>query len=466
MFVLALGVRLVHITETDIAGDEPFSIYIAHLGISDIVSQLAKDNSPPLFEILLHYYISWFGVSDFSVRLLPTIFSSFVPSVILLIGFRFFNWRVGIAAALLAVFSIYHIRFAHEVRVYALFSLLTSLSLLAYLSAFRNNSTRWWMALVVFDVLLLYSHYTSFYLIFAQALGALVFVPFKDWKKPIVAFLVVGVCYLPYLFVFLQRLGEVSSGTWVPRPGWGEIYGNINLLLNDKVTTLGVLAAIGIGLSLRKFNLKAVFQDLVSNREGLLVGLSFGIPYVLMFAVSIAFLPMFMDRYVLYTSIPLFLLVAWLVEASWSSNKFSSVGIAILISASIFTTNINPPNNREIKDTVEYLGSLSEDDFEVFVCPEMFRMAVAYHLDKQIFQQVDSEEPIASLDRMLAERNIRFVNSIEQIPAEEARIAYLDAASNFVYPGNQILNELKTSRLLTDSVHFHEIFDVYLFESH
>ncbi|MGB0916714.1 MAG: hypothetical protein ACPGU4_03905, partial [Flavobacteriales bacterium] len=57
LFMVALGVRLLHITATDIAGDEPFSIFMAQLDIGSIIEHLSKDNSPPIFEILLHYYM-------------------------------------------------------------------------------------------------------------------------------------------------------------------------------------------------------------------------------------------------------------------------------------------------------------------------------------------------------------------------------------------------------------------------
>lgn len=466
-FLVAFVVRLLHLTETDIAGDEPFSIFIAHLEVSDIIAQLSKDNSPPLFEILLHYYINLFGVSDQTVRLLPTLFSAGVAAMVFLIGARFFNFRVGFAAAILTIFSIYHIRFAHEVRVYAMFSFLTSVSLYKYFSAMsKPTDYKWWAALAVTNVLLLYSHYTSFYLIFAQILGVVVFVPIKKCKAPFITFLVAGLLYVPYLFVFIQRLGEVSSGTWVPEPGWGEIYGNINLLLNSKMTTIGVIIAMLLGLATSRFDFGSIAFRIKESRYGPLAVICFTIPYLLMFAVSKTFLPMFMDRYVLYTSIPLFLSVAWMVDLCWNKSKYVWVGATIIICASAITTNINPPNNREIAKTVDYLAKQTEDGTEVYVCPEMFRMAVAYHLDPNIFQDINSDNPIAHIDGVLAERNFRFINSSKQIPEDLSRLVYLDAASSFVYPDNHILDNLTSRYPNKSKKHFPEIFDVYLLEAH
>ncbi|MFT5020759.1 MAG: putative membrane-bound mannosyltransferase, partial [Polaribacter sp.] len=74
--VAALVLRLLYLNSTDIAGDEPFSIFVAHFDLSEIIAYLSTGNNPPLFEVLLHFYIRVFGDSDFTLRLFPAILSS------------------------------------------------------------------------------------------------------------------------------------------------------------------------------------------------------------------------------------------------------------------------------------------------------------------------------------------------------------------------------------------------------
>ncbi|MGB1318072.1 MAG: glycosyltransferase family 39 protein, partial [Flavobacteriales bacterium] len=329
LFMVALGVRLLHITATDIAGDEPFSIFMAQLDIGSIIEHLSKDNSPPIFEILLHYYMLMAGSSDFALRLFPTILNSLIVIPIFLIGKRFFNLRVAATAALMFIFCIYHIRFAHEIRVYSLFSLVFASNIYFLLSAIQKpNRKVYWIALLVTNLLLLYSHYTSFYILLAQSVCIGLFVPKQYWKYALVTLVLTVIGYSPYLLVFINRLGQVSgTGTWVPTPGWGEIYGNINLILNSKITTVFVLVSVVLGLAI-SLKQKAVHElvKATKNSFGLSLFILFGFTYVPMFFVSVFFLPMFMDRYVLYTSIPLFLSIAWAVDFLWSSHRYQWIG--------------------------------------------------------------------------------------------------------------------------------------------
>ena len=86
LFVVALGVRLLHLTDTDIAGDEPFSIFVAQFEPAFIIEYLGTGNNPPLFELILHYWMNVVGDSDYHLRLLPAIFSALTVIPLFLIG--------------------------------------------------------------------------------------------------------------------------------------------------------------------------------------------------------------------------------------------------------------------------------------------------------------------------------------------------------------------------------------------
>ncbi|MDO9255412.1 MAG: hypothetical protein Q7U54_07870 [Bacteroidales bacterium] len=77
LFLVAINfiIKILYLGKMSIANDEPFSIYIAQMDVSSIISQLSKGNNPPLFEIILHYWIKLWGISPFSTRLLPFLFS-------------------------------------------------------------------------------------------------------------------------------------------------------------------------------------------------------------------------------------------------------------------------------------------------------------------------------------------------------------------------------------------------------
>jgi uncharacterized membrane protein len=467
LFIIALIVRLLHITTTDIAGDEPFSIFMAQFSVSEIIAFLNTGNNPPLFEILLHYYMLWIGDSDFLLRLFPTILSALTVIPIFLIADRFLNRRVALTASLLFIFSIYNIRFAHEVRVYSLFALVVAWQLFFFLAALKEPlRKRWWFALVIGNALLLYAHYLSFYVLLAQGITAFLFLPIRHWKFLIGMFALSLLANSPMLMVFAERLGKVSrAGTWVQPPGWGELYGSINLLLNSRITTVMVLLIALAGVAINwKNEFLLIIRKSLTNKPAIAIMLWFIVPYLMLFLVSKFYLPMFIDRYILFTSVPLFITVAWVVDELWSGFKFQWLGGLLLIAASIITTNLNPSNDREIAATVQQISQLKNAETDVYIAPSHFNLAFAYHYNRDWFRLKGSEEPMAALDSVLRANRIFTINDKESLNTNVQRIIYLDAASEFVYPNNGILETLRSEMNASASSHHHQIFDIYVFE--
>src|ERR1700739_1627735 len=82
LFALNVVLKVLYLTTAAIGHDEPFSIYHAQFNIEDILHQIKKGvygNNPPLFEIILHYWIKLFGISPTSLRALPALFACLSP---------------------------------------------------------------------------------------------------------------------------------------------------------------------------------------------------------------------------------------------------------------------------------------------------------------------------------------------------------------------------------------------------
>ena len=127
-FFLNIFLRWVGIEINSLAGDEPFSVYYAQMDIADIIRHLKSGNNPPLYELILHYWIQWFGIDEVAVRIPSLIFTALTASFIYKIGNDFFSRSLGVTSALIFTLSNYATLFSHEARVYALFGLLTVLS--------------------------------------------------------------------------------------------------------------------------------------------------------------------------------------------------------------------------------------------------------------------------------------------------------------------------------------------------
>ena len=139
IFFLNFFIKGLYLDANPIEMDEPFSIFHAQMGISEIINELKGGNNPPLYEIFLHFWIKMFGISPFSVRFPSLLFGTLNVFFIYLISKRFFNLRIAILSVILVSFSNYHLFFSHEARVYTLFALLTTVSFYLLLLILENK---------------------------------------------------------------------------------------------------------------------------------------------------------------------------------------------------------------------------------------------------------------------------------------------------------------------------------------
>ena len=101
--------------------DETFSVWIASHSVPDMLQWIVRiDQHPPLYYLLLHYWIAHNGDTPYYVRLLSALFGAGTIPMIYLIGKRISGDVVGLAAAAFLALSPFNIYFAQETRMYTL----------------------------------------------------------------------------------------------------------------------------------------------------------------------------------------------------------------------------------------------------------------------------------------------------------------------------------------------------------
>lgn len=101
--------------------DETFSVWLASHSVVEILQWVVKiDQHPPLYYILLHYWIAFNGDSPYNTRLLSVLFGAATIPIIYLIAKRMSGVNMGLAAAAILAFSPFHIYYAQEARMYTL----------------------------------------------------------------------------------------------------------------------------------------------------------------------------------------------------------------------------------------------------------------------------------------------------------------------------------------------------------
>ncbi len=283
ILVLGLGLRLIKLDQSFWL-DEASQAQLSSLSVSQIWSGRQADFHPPLFYFLSHFWLQ-FGRSEAWLRLLPLSFGIINILVIYFLA-RHIQPKLGLITAFLLAINPFHVYYSQEFRMYSLLALLGTLSMLAFIKKSRS--------LILINALLLYTHYTSIFLIFAQIIYCFIF-DRKYLKTSIIYFLISIILYSPWLPQFQHQL---QSGVNIDQylPGWRSILtlsplkslplilfkfvaGRINLLPKYiyAVYIVFVLAVTAAGLALARGKRRLLYTWLFVPITGSIF-LSFFIP--------------------------------------------------------------------------------------------------------------------------------------------------------------------------------------------
>ncbi|MGV3613498.1 MAG: glycosyltransferase family 39 protein [Fluviicola sp.] len=464
LFFIILGfvIKGLFLGSNSLGGDEPFSVYHSQQSLDHLFGIFRNENNPPLHFLLLHYWIQFFGISEFAVRMPSLIFSVFTVLFIYRIGLRFFNLRVAVIASLIFTFSTYQVLYAHEARAYALMGFLTAVSMCYYLEIIHLKSRNIWKVFWFFlaNTLLIYTHFFGFFILFIQFF----FILFQRklvsqfYRFLILFVLVMLLTYSPYLWLILSRFSSAAGGTWVSPPtGINALYEMLRAFSNAPVTAVFTLAGLVVGFVILILKRKQNPNRLATR----LIFCWFYLPFLFMFVISF-WIPMFLDRYLMFVAIGFPLLIAVSTNFILQKPKFRLLIPGFICLLFVVTIKPNKTNKREVRETVQLVKKLENDQTLVLVAPDHFTLNFIYYYDRELFQSSDIE----SAKKQLHQRKLYCINSLEGIDYKGAkRIVLVDAASNFSAPDNNILNTLNTEFNQTNKHHIEEIFDIYEFVS-
>lgn len=518
--------KIIGIRKEAIAGDEPFTIFVAHRDVSDIVTYLSNYNNPPLYELLLHFWMKMFGNGEMAVRFLPLIFSSLAVYFVYKIAHLLRNRKAAVFASVLFTFSTFLYTFAQESRVYSLFMLLALASCYLFILILKYNKTKSKIAFVIVTTLILYAHYFGFFVLFVQGFMLLMNPEFrKKFWKFLLLYFTVFLLYCPQIIVVLTRFSSsASNGTWVPPVESldslrmiffvisnyipicyftfilviiGLIYFHLQKSMvgwTKKITlTFSLIFAIGFLFSFgaeidlikefkidREWKLIFVFmataafmlvqwKSKLSNYYKFILAWVF-IPPFLMFTLSIK-LPIFVERYLIYF-IPAFYIL--LTLSIYRLPKKFQTPLAVFVSiVFILTFKINNRHS-DLRNLAAKVKELKTKDTQVIMCPEYFDVSLMYYYDRTYYSKKGFHADGAVFTSFKKDLNKNGFYPIvgkfgPNFPTLDStkRMIYIDAFSDFCYPNNGILDSLKSYYQVKDTLPYYEFYNgykVYVFE--
>ena len=361
--------------------DETFSVWMANQSVANMLQWIVRiDQHPPLYYLLLHYWIALNGDTPYYVRLLSALFGTGTIPIIYLIGKRMAGAMMGLVAAVFLTFSLFNIYYAQETRMYTLLTFNAAAAIYAlvrlltdprsvrpigsqfreYLHAWRTpgpvepdpkeefsykdltrNQSGWrtwifrhrwlpiqavetdlaWVAFVVFSAATLFSHNTAVLFPLATnlfVLGLMLFQrtkksgdqpafqapSFWNWAKAQLGILIL---WIPWILPFIKQASGVYQRFWIPQPTWDAVMQVVSSFFSvtwaipaNLATVIWGLYALVLCLGLAHYRKKI--------SQFLFLAALFAIPFLGELIVSI-WRPIFFGRTLIWTTIPLFLVL-------------------------------------------------------------------------------------------------------------------------------------------------------------
>jgi mannosyltransferase len=173
--LLALVLRASTINTRGLWLDEVSSVQQASGTLWTTILQQVGGTHPPLFHILMHFWIYVFGEGEIEIRSLALLFGVLCVPAAYWAGKRVHDGRVGLITAAIYTFSPFNIWYSQEARMYSMLAFFSLLSVGFFALAIDTNSKWSWTGYFVASLLGAFTHYLFFFLLAGQAFYFVVF---------------------------------------------------------------------------------------------------------------------------------------------------------------------------------------------------------------------------------------------------------------------------------------------------
>jgi hypothetical protein len=435
---LNLLLKFYYLPQESIYGDEAFSIFYAQQSWSELATTFVACNTPPLHMIGLHFWIQVFGISDISTKAFSIILSTLCAIVLFVFSKKFLSKQTAIIVSALFLFSNVQLFYSHEIRTYALVELLCMLSFYYYLKLMKAPDKKGAALLFIINLLLLFSHYLTIYIFITQFVCSWMY--YKESKKSIwyyiISQLLIVIIFIPWLKVVFAILPK-SGGFWMSAPGFAELKWftfmlNGNEWLFEIFSFIIICSLILVILNKRFSFFKPNFDVKIYTLFLLWYILPIGLDYCIA-----QYTPVFLGRYILYATLGLFLLIAYII------SNLNSSPIAILVSVFLLWNliavfDMKPEKEDDWKSIVPKIKAMQDKKTLVYISSSYKYKEFSFYYDRAAFQDYNNTIP------RLFKQNVLCLNSeLEKVDLDTInQVLFVQSHSQFEDPDGLIKKKL------------------------
>ena len=233
--VVVVGVAVRFTARSHLWLDEALSVNIARLPVGRIPEALRHDGSPPLYYVLLHYWMAVFGPGTVAVRALSGVFSVAALPLAWFAGRRLGGRGAANAALAILASAPFAVLYATEARMYSLLMLLVLAGGLVLDRVLEQPTPLAALALGLLTAALLFAHYWSVYPL-AVVGGLLVVHAWRGrWKEgarwALGAMTAGAVSFLAWTPVLLYQVRHTGAPWGTPGRGLRTILDTLSVLV-------------------------------------------------------------------------------------------------------------------------------------------------------------------------------------------------------------------------------------------
>lgn len=325
VYLLTLVATIPHfynITKASIWHDEGYTMMLAPMGPIGILERTARDVHPPLYYLVLHYWLQLFGTSELAARSLSALcLLTAIPLAYLLMK-RLYSERAAMVAAVLTAFSPFLIRYGQEARMYGMVALISLFATYSLVRALQDKSRAWWLIYALSIAAGLYTHYYVIFLIVVHWVYVAYLTNRQSgsglkngwwWGSNVLAASIFAL-WLPSA---IAQFARVQGGFWIPEPTVSTLPNTILQFLSfsspDWLPTpikllIGLVlvgSTVGLWLAAKKYRSSTV---LIAS-------------YAMLAPVAVFILsfgrPIYVDRYFVFAAIGFSCLLAAIIVHGW-----------------------------------------------------------------------------------------------------------------------------------------------------
>lgn len=186
----------------------------------------------PIYYLITSLFVSFLGLSEFGLRLSSAIAGSLSIIIVYLISKEILNRRAALIGSLLFSINLIAIEYSQEARAPVFTLLFALLSSYFLLKSIKSGRVYNWTLFTVFTLMGLYTHIVFvFFVVFEVIYCAIIcFRHNNHIKKMLIAFLIIGILFLPLLLRLFAL--KSSSPALMQSPTFGSAV-KLSLMFNS-----------------------------------------------------------------------------------------------------------------------------------------------------------------------------------------------------------------------------------------